>query len=131
MKNKEDNFYRHTDRVLSDQDFNTCVRYANFISGFFKRHGIENWELCEVKARWSEVKSESDNVNPDHYKVGGIETFDILRAKLSPTQLAGFCKGNVIKYITRADNKGKVEDLKKARWYLDKLIEELDDQATS
>ena len=66
-----------------------------------------------------------DKINPDHYKVGGIETFDILKAKLSPTQLAGFCKGNVIKYVTRSDHKNKVEDLKKAKWYLDKLIDEL------
>jgi hypothetical protein len=76
---------------------------------------------------WSRpmVPSE-DKINPDHYKAGGIETFDILRAKLSPTQLAGFCKGNVLKYIMRADHKDKVDDLKKAKWYLDKLIEELE-----
>lgn len=73
----------------------------------------------------------SDNINPDHYKVGGLETFEILKRKLSPSQLAGFCKGNVIKYITRADHKNKVEDLKKAKWYLDKLIEELDGKKTS
>lgn len=76
------------------------------------------------------IKDE-DKTNPSHYKVGGIETFDILRSKLSPSQLAGFCKGNVIKYITRADHKDKVDDLKKAKWYLDKLIEELDGKATS
>ena len=63
-----------------------------------------------------------DNTNPEHYKVGGIETFDYLKEKLSPSQLAGFCKGNIIKYVSRADHKNKVEDLKKAKWYLDKLI---------
>jgi len=70
--------------------------------------------------------TKKDNINPDHYKFGGIETFDYLKAKLSPTQLAGFCKGNIIKYVSRADHKNKVEDLKKAKWYLDKLIEELE-----
>ncbi len=68
-----------------------------------------------------------DKINPEHYKVGGIETFDYIKAKLSPSQLAGFCKGNIIKYVSRADHKNKVEDLKKAKWYLDKLIEEIDD----
>lgn len=68
---------------------------------------------------------EKDNINPDHYKVGGIEIWDILKAKLSPTQLVGFALGNVIKYITRADHKNKVEDLEKAKWYLDKIIEEI------
>jgi hypothetical protein len=49
-----------------------------------------------------------------------------MKAKLSPTQFAGFCKGNVIKYVLRADHKGKVEDLKKARFYLEKLINEVE-----
>lgn len=67
-----------------------------------------------------------DNINPEHYKVGGIEVIDIMKAKLSPTQFAGFCKGNVIKYVLRADHKGKIEDLKKARFYLEKLIDEVE-----
>jgi hypothetical protein len=67
-----------------------------------------------------------ENINPEHYKVGGIETFVYLKAKLSPTELAGFCKGNIIKYVSRADHKGKLEDLKKAQWYLNNLIKELD-----
>ena len=70
---------------------------------------------------------EPDNINPDHYKVGGIETFDFITAKTSPEQLAGYCKGNIIKYVTRADHKNGVEDLKKAKWYLDKLIKTFDD----
>ena len=61
-----------------------------------------------------------DVVNhPDHYKVGGIETIDFIEAKKLNYHL-----GNVVKYITRADHKGKrLEDLKKARWYLDREIE--------
>ena len=61
-----------------------------------------------------------DNVNhPSHYKTGGIETIDFIEAK----QL-GYHLGNVVKYITRADHKGnKLEDLKKAQWYLSRAIE--------
>ncbi len=69
---------------------------------------------------------QKDNINPQHYKVGGLEVIDIMKAKLSPTQFAGFCKGNVIKYVLRADHKGKVEDLKKAKFYLERLINELE-----
>ena len=60
-----------------------------------------------------------DMVNhPPHYKQGGIETIDVIEA----WQL-GFCLGNAVKYISRADHKGsKLEDLKKARWYLDREI---------
>ena len=61
----------------------------------------------------------TDNVNhPAHYKVGGIETIDFIEAKKLNYNL-----GNVIKYITRADHKGNtLEDLAKARWYLNREI---------
>lgn len=60
-----------------------------------------------------------DNVNhPAHYKVGGIETIDFIEAKKLSYNL-----GNVVKYITRADHKGNaIEDLQKARWYLNREI---------
>lgn len=64
--------------------------------------------------------------NPNHYRAGGIEPWDYIKAKFSPTQLAGFALGNVIKYVSRADHKNKVDDLKKAQWYLNKLIEEIE-----
>ena len=62
----------------------------------------------------------ADPVNhPAHYKVGGIETIDFIEAKS-----LGYNLGNVVKYITRADHKGnKLEDLRKAQWYLTRAIE--------
>lgn len=121
MKNK--NSYRQPASVLTDKDY-------DFVSDNQLEKQVADHAMNFAWSRRPIVQSE-DKINPDHYKTGGIETFDILRAKLSPTQLAGFCKGNVIKYITRADHKDKVDDLKKCRWYLDKLIEELDGKATS
>lgn len=59
----------------------------------------------------------SDPVNPQHYKTGGVETIDYLRAKLTPEEFLGFCKGNVIKYASRAAHKGGLEDYEKASWY--------------
>lgn len=74
----------------------------------------------------------SDNVNsPDHYTAGGIKTIDIIKAKLTHEEFAGYCKGNVIKYVTRANLKGGVEDLKKAAVYLDWLIESLEPETDS
>jgi hypothetical protein len=63
-----------------------------------------------------------DKVNhPSHYKVGGIETIDFIEAKN-----LGYNLGNVVKYITRADHKGnKLEDLKKAQWYLNRAVSKL------
>ena len=71
----------------------------------------------------------NDPVNhPDHYCYGGIETIDYMRAKLSPEGYRGYLRGTVIKYISRAGHKDDtVEDLKKARWYLDRLIKEVSD----
>jgi hypothetical protein len=57
--------------------------------------------------------------NPTHYTKGGIETIDFIEAKGLDYHL-----GNVIKYITRADHKdNKLEDLRKAQWYLTRAIE--------
>ena len=61
----------------------------------------------------------ADAVNhPPHYMAGGIETIDFIEAKGLDYNL-----GNVVKYVTRADHKGnKLQDLEKARWYLDRAI---------
>jgi hypothetical protein len=63
-----------------------------------------------------------DAVNhPSHYKVGGIETIDFIEAKQLDYHL-----GNVVKYISRADHKDeKLENLKKAQWYLNRAVANL------
>jgi len=56
--------------------------------------------------------------HPPHYKRGGIEAIDVIEA-----WELGFHLGNAVKYISRAGHKGdEVEDLEKARWYLDRYI---------
>jgi len=56
--------------------------------------------------------------NPPHYNKGKIEVADFII-----DQGMGFLDGNVVKYVCRFKHKGTpVEDLKKARWYLDRLI---------
>lgn len=66
---------------------------------------------------------EGDSINPDHYTHGGIETIDYLQAKLSAEEFKGFLKGNVLKYLSRAEKKNGAEDYKKAQWYMNKLVE--------
>ena len=65
-----------------------------------------------------------DVVNhPSHYKSGGIEAIEGIEASMGPEAYAGYLKGNIMKYMWRYERKGKpIEDLKKARWYLDRLI---------
>lgn len=67
-----------------------------------------------------------DPVNkPAHYTDGKIEVIDFIEDKK-----LGFCLGNAIKYISRAGKKDpdkEVEDLKKAAWYIDRRIKELEE----
>ena len=68
-----------------------------------------------------------DKVNsPSHYNHGEIECIDAIAAALTPDELKGFVRGNVIKYLWRTEHKGGLEDLKKAQWYLNYLIEKLE-----
>ena len=62
----------------------------------------------------------SDGVNhPAHYNAGKIEVIDFIE-----DQQLCFHAGNVVKYVARAPHKGReLEDLKKAAWYLNRLIE--------
>lgn len=61
-------------------------------------------------------------ISPNHYTAGGIETIDYIKAKMTPDQFAGYCTGNILKYISRYPFKNGVEDLKKAKVYLEWLI---------
>lgn len=56
--------------------------------------------------------------HPSHYNAGSIEVIDAI-----DDWSLGFYEGNVVKYVARAKHKGtELDDLKKARWYLDRLI---------
>jgi len=78
------------------------------------------YKQVEAPAVLMDETPREDVVNhPSHYKVGGIETIDFIEAKQLNYHL-----GNVVKYITRADHKGsRLENLKKAEWYLKREIE--------
>lgn len=71
------------------------------------------------------INPKGEKVNhPQHY--GGennpFETIKVLEGTFSVEEFRGFCLGNAIKYISRCMRKNGLEDLKKARWYIDRLI---------
>lgn len=76
--------------------------------------------------KWRKPRSTGESVdktNPTYYKKGKFECIDVLEELLQGVSGAtAFCLGNCIKYLWRFNQKNGVEDLKKARWYLDKLI---------
>ena len=75
-------------------------------------------------------KIEANNVDmvndPPHYNGGSIECIEAIQAALTPTEFRGYCKGNNLKYTWRENYKGKNQDLRKAAWYLDKLLGSID-----
>lgn len=82
----------------------------------------------QIRLEKKEADADHDPVNrPLHYTQGGIECIDAMKASMSDEEFLGFLRGNSFKYLWRCHEKGKAtEDLKKGRWYLDRLIQELD-----
>jgi len=68
-----------------------------------------------------------DAINPSHYQAGKVECIDALAAAtVNKTGIEAVCTANVIKYLWRYEAKNGLEDVKKARWYLERLIQELE-----
>lgn len=95
-----------------------------------QKNGLEDYQKAAVYLNWIiEAKESKGEVveqgatRPSHYKQGGMQPIDILRAKLTAREFNGFCKANIIKYVLRADYKNGLEDYKKALVYLNWIIE--------
>lgn len=66
----------------------------------------------------------ADNVNhPSHYEVGKYQCIDVMEEVFGKEAVDNFCLLNSFKYIWRAQRKNGLEDLEKAQWYLNNLIE--------
>lgn len=67
---------------------------------------------------------EKDAINPNHYKTGDVEAIEAIKASMTQEAFYGYLKGNVLKYVWRFEKKNRLEDLKKANWYLTRLTNE-------
>lgn len=102
---------------------------ANVMEGIGNRTIFEN--VNKAHAQWMQLSSitnkvePADNVNhPQHYQSkSGLETIDVIEA-FTEGLVGGEATntGNVLKYMCRWKSKNGLEDLNKARWYLDRLI---------
>jgi len=88
-----------------------------------------------MRMRRKQAMEQSDNLeledmvnHPVHYNKAGIETIDAIGAATNEG-FKYYLQGNILKYIWRYEYKNGVEDLEKARWYLNKLIEVYDDKS--
>ena len=86
--------------------------------------------MQQEELRMAQAKKQSDNVvdmvnSPPHYNQTGIECIQAISAA-TDTGFKYYLQGNVMKYLWRFDYKDKpLEDLQKAKWYLDRLIDEV------
>jgi hypothetical protein len=106
---------------MNDSSLNACLSEENL--GAF---------LTDINNKPSDEANLSDSVNhPNHYTYGYIECIDAIKSSMPRDAYCGYLKGNVMKYIWRYTMKNNpVEDLRKAKWYLNRLIEEeLDEEA--
>ena len=80
-------------------------------------------EQAKIEAKQDIWRAEDMVNHPPHYTQGRVECIDAIEASMSPEEFAGFLKGQVIKYTWRFEKKwDPVEDLKKASFYLERLI---------
>jgi hypothetical protein len=78
-------------------------------------------------ATWPYAPQQQDAINPEHYKVGGIEAIDYMRAKSTQEEFTGYLRLSALKYLSRAGHKDDaLQDYKKAHWFISRLIEELE-----
>ena len=70
--------------------------------------------------------------HPRHYTQGGIECIDALKAAtVGKRGIEAVCVANVIKYLWRYEEKNGIEDVRKAKWYIERLLKELEESQQS
>lgn len=99
---------------------NNGIISRTFVNTF---NGELNEEAYRELFETPKPETENDNVNhPSHYTQGSIECIDAIEASMEPAEFRGAMKANIIKYLWRYEYKNGLEDLKKARFYLERMI---------
>lgn len=83
-------------------------------------------EIAEYAEKYLEAVKPDPVNSPAHCTSGGIECIDAMQAAFGDEVVKDFCLCNAFKYLWRHRNKNGVEDLKKARWYINRLIREME-----
>lgn len=109
------------DLVLSRDDGSEIITARQWLTK------IDNLKQLKNLA-FSNQHTPNDTVNhTGHYTQGRVECIDAIEsATINKSGSEAVCTGNVIKYLWRYESKNGVEDVKKARWYLERLIKELE-----
>ena len=114
--------YTNENRVVDYDEAHTAIGSAPVRKAQLNK---ESWDKVNEKIQeakhhketMSKIQEKEKVNHPDHYNKG-IETIDYIES-----WNMNFAQGNVVKYVSRYAMKGGLEDLRKAKWYLDRLIE--------
>ena len=139
LQDSPQEFMRVDERVderVDDCDLETSnERMTTAQKRALARFLMESKEEVALLRQWlrqwkAEQEDQEDAVNhPSHYTQGEVECIDaIASACINKQGIEAVCVANVIKYIWRYERKNGIEDVKKAQWYLQKLIQELEKQ---
>jgi hypothetical protein len=103
-------------RIEGDYVFDTMDKVWRVLGSTY----LHNYEHVD--------EPQADPVNhPPHYNTGDIECIDAIRAALGRDGFIKYCQGNAIKYLWRHEHKGGAEDWKKADWYINRAIKEMEE----
>lgn len=96
----------------------------------------DSWDYCNGSWRWPlrnlEGQDMTDNVNhPAHYGQGNIECIEYIQDFLTHDEFVGYLRGNIAKYLHRWRYKNGLEDLHKAQWYLNRLVQVQEERGCS
>ena len=89
---------------------------------------LRHLEYMKMKAKEEQEKIDMVN-SPPHYNKAGVETIEAIKA-MTDEGFEYYLQGNILKYLWRYRYKNGVEDLEKAQWYLNKLIETIKDDTS-
>lgn len=122
----KERLYEHMDNMLTGDGADE-INTAPFGTGLLGNTSVLDEQhiiLKEMGERLDkEMTENADMVNsPAHYNTGNIETIDAIEESMSAEGFCDYLKGNIMKYIWRYRDKGGLQDLKKAEWYLQRLI---------
>ena len=122
------------DKFCGNQEDCSCCLLNNFSDACH----FNKWSDDKLAIAYDHVyKNMDENVpdmvnHPQHYTQGGIECIDALKAAtVGKRGIEAVCVANVIKYLWRYEEKNGIEDVRKAKWYIERLLKELEESQQS
>ncbi|MFT3866830.1 MAG: DUF3310 domain-containing protein [Solirubrobacterales bacterium] len=83
--------------------------------------------ICKIDPKYANGRPNDPVNKPAHYQ-GKVETIDAIESSMSAEAFKGYLQGNAMKYLSRWSRKNGLEDLKKCQWYLERLIDVLEEE---